>query len=71
MTINPSEIFQNNSNGTFFIKRPIMIGGNTMNNIVFSGGVRVGGLELSSLATKRLLEVEDRNGIYVLTGYYE
>lgn len=71
MKVNPSEIFQVNPNGTFFVKRPIQIGGNVMDNVVFSSGVRVGGLDLASLASKKMLEVEDRNGVYIITAFYE
>jgi hypothetical protein len=70
MRVNSEEIFRVNPNGTFVITRPIKIGGNYFDNVIFSRGVRVGDIDLTSLVG-RDLEVEDENGVYVVTGYYE
>lgn len=70
MRIPSSEIFRANQNGSWTIIRPIKIGGATLKNITFNGGVRIAGINLMDLPGKDL-EVEDLDAdILVIKGYY-
>lgn len=58
------------SNGMIAPKAQVQIGGVTMSpGVSFGNGVSIGGTELGNLAGK-MLEVDFKNGIYVIKGYY-
>jgi hypothetical protein len=65
-----SQLFQVNSDGSVSPKAPVHINGVTMGpGVSFGRGVSFGGVELAALQGKDL-EVEQRDGVYVLTGVY-
>ncbi|MFC1663945.1 hypothetical protein ACFL0A_02375 [Patescibacteria group bacterium] len=70
MRIHSSLIFDTNKDGTYTITKPTKIGGVMFDNIIFSRGVKVGGIDLTTLIGKDL-NVEKQNGVYLIKGYYE
>ncbi len=70
MRIPSSSIFTANGDGTYTTSKTIKIGGVTLSNITFSKGVKIGSTDLTYFVG-RDLEVENQNGVYVITGYYE
>ena len=69
MRMESSVLVADNKNGTYTITKPVKIGGVTLDNIVFSGGVKIGNINLASLVGK-VLEVEKQDNIYVIKGFY-
>lgn len=70
MRIKSSEVFRVNGNGTVTVIKPIKIGGVSFSNVVFSGGVKVGEINLIDFVGKDL-EVEKENDVFVITRIYE
>lgn len=58
-----------NPDGTFTIKGPIKIGGVILRDAMFSHGVKISGVDLSTLAGKEL-EVEKHDNMYEVKGFY-
>lgn len=71
MKIPSSRIFRANPDGSITIYRAVRIGGVTLNNVTFSGGVKVMGINLKDLVGKEF-EVEDPNAdVLIIKGYYK
>lgn len=70
MRISSGEFIRVNGNGTFAIYKPIRIGGVTLNNVVFSRGVRIGNIDLTDLVGKDV-EATSENGVYIISYFYE
>ena len=64
-----SEVMRENPDGSVTIYRPLKIGGVTLNNVTFNGGVNIGGIDLVVLKNK-FLAVEKQGDVYELKGYY-
>lgn len=70
MRIPASKIFRANPDGSITISRPIKIGGVTLDNVTFSRGVKVAGIDLWTLNDKELEIDDDKAEVIVVKGYY-
>ena len=69
MRVNFNQLFSI-ANGAISPKTTIQIGGVTMGpGVSFGGGVSMGGVDLSQHVGKDF-EVEEQNGVYVITSIY-
>ena len=71
MRVSSEKIFRVNPDGSITIYRPIKIGGVTLSNVTFKGGVKIAGINLMELVGKEF-DVEDPHAeVLVIKGYYK